>query len=165
MAAAQAEAVATTVAPRDRELIVAAAWLHDIGYADALCDTGFHPLDGARYLVAIGAPLRLAALVAHHSEAVLLAQSHGLASRLAEFQREDGPVRDALIYADMTAGPTGQRMRVSDRLADIRVRHAVEDPLLFEARRDREPLLIAAVLRVLERRNRRDWSNLSCAGS
>jgi hypothetical protein len=31
---------------------VAAAWLHDIGYAPAIAEsgTGFHPLDGARYL-------------------------------------------------------------------------------------------------------------------
>ena len=30
--------------------LVAAAWLHDIGYAPELVETGFHPLDGARYL-------------------------------------------------------------------------------------------------------------------
>ena len=30
--------------------MTAAAWLHDIGYAPAVDDTGFHPLDGARYL-------------------------------------------------------------------------------------------------------------------
>jgi hypothetical protein len=27
--------------------LVAAAWLHDIGYAPELAQTGFHPLDGA----------------------------------------------------------------------------------------------------------------------
>ena len=27
--------------------LVAAAWLHDIGYAPGLVQTGFHPLDGA----------------------------------------------------------------------------------------------------------------------
>jgi hypothetical protein len=156
MTAKRAEAVAVTVAPSDRDLLVAAAWLHDIGYADELVDTGFHPLDGASYLLASGAPLRLAALVAHHSEANLLAQPHGLASQLAEFPREDGCVRDALVYADMTAGPTGQRMRVSDRLDDIRVRHAAEDPILFVARCNREPLIRAAVVRVLQRRNRHD---------
>ena len=35
---------------KDADLLVAAAWLHDIGYAPDLVDTGFHPLDGARYL-------------------------------------------------------------------------------------------------------------------
>jgi hypothetical protein len=158
MAAAQAESVAMTVAPRDRELLVAAAWLHDIGYADALRDTGFHPLDGASYLLAVGAPLRLAALVAHHSEAALLAPHYGLESRLAEFPSEEGSVTDALVYADMTAGPTGKRMCVSDRLADIRVRHATEDPLLFIGRRNREPLIMAAVARVLQRRDSHRWT-------
>src|SRR6476661_4600072 len=33
----------------DTDLIEAAGWLHDIGYAPALAATGFHPLDGARY--------------------------------------------------------------------------------------------------------------------
>ena len=32
------------------DALVAAAWLHDIGYAPDLVETGFHPLDGARYL-------------------------------------------------------------------------------------------------------------------
>ena len=31
-------------------LLVAAAWLHDIGYAPDLLDTGFHPIDGGRFL-------------------------------------------------------------------------------------------------------------------
>ena len=34
----------------DADLLEAAAWLHDIGYAPSLVATGFHPLDGARYL-------------------------------------------------------------------------------------------------------------------
>ena len=34
----------------DAELLEAAAWLHDIGYAPGLATTGLHQLDGARYL-------------------------------------------------------------------------------------------------------------------
>jgi putative nucleotidyltransferase with HDIG domain len=34
----------------DAELLEAAAWLHDIGYAPGLTVTGLHALDGARYL-------------------------------------------------------------------------------------------------------------------
>jgi len=37
------------------EDLVAAAWLHDIGYAPGLAVTGFHPLDGARFLRRAGA--------------------------------------------------------------------------------------------------------------
>ena len=47
--ASQAERLAST-ATDEGSLLVAAAWLHDIGYASALVDTGFHPIDGARYL-------------------------------------------------------------------------------------------------------------------
>lgn len=34
---------AVAVPEGDRDLLVAAAWLHDIGYASELRDTGFHP--------------------------------------------------------------------------------------------------------------------------
>ena len=34
----------------DAELLEAAAWLHDIGYAPGLAVAGLHALDGARYL-------------------------------------------------------------------------------------------------------------------
>jgi len=150
-AAAQAERGAVTVPARDRGLVIAAAWLHDIGYAAPLHDTGFHPLDGARYMRRIGAPMRLAALVAHHSEADLLAEARGLLDQLEEFPREQLLVTDVLAYADMTAGPAGQVMSVPDRLADIRARHAHETPRLNAARLSREPLPAAAAARVQRR--------------
>jgi hypothetical protein len=31
-------------------IIIVSGWLHDIGYASGLIDSGFHPLDGARFL-------------------------------------------------------------------------------------------------------------------
>jgi putative nucleotidyltransferase with HDIG domain len=43
----------------DADLLVVAAWLHDIGYAPDVQDTGFHPLDGARYLRRLDADPRL----------------------------------------------------------------------------------------------------------
>src|SRR5437762_1663866 len=49
----------------DAELLEAAAVLHDVGYAPGIAITGFHPLDGARYLQRIDAPTRLVHLVAH----------------------------------------------------------------------------------------------------
>lgn len=52
----------------DAELLEAAAVLHDIGYAPDLAKTGFHPLDGARYLRDVAnADERVVQLVAHHS--------------------------------------------------------------------------------------------------
>ncbi|MEU9439335.1 HD domain-containing protein [Streptomyces sp. NPDC048304] len=43
--AARAREASAAVFEGDRDLLVAAAWLHDIGYAPELRDTGFHPLD------------------------------------------------------------------------------------------------------------------------
>jgi HD superfamily phosphodiesterase len=45
-----------------------AAWLHDIGYAPELVDTGFHPLDGARYLRSIGMKRQVVSLVAYGAD-------------------------------------------------------------------------------------------------
>src|SRR5699024_9948980 len=52
----------------DADLVESSAWLHDIGYSPDLAATGFHPLDGARYLRAVqGADEPLVSLVAYHS--------------------------------------------------------------------------------------------------
>src|SRR5438270_4113840 len=58
----------------DRLYLLAAAYLHDIGYAPSLKKTGFHPLDGANYVLEAFSNERLASLVAHHSEAHFEAQ-------------------------------------------------------------------------------------------
>jgi hypothetical protein len=114
--------------PEDRPYLIAAAWLHDIGYAPSLAVTGFHPLDGGRYLRQLGEE-RLALLVAHHSGACFEAEERGLREELAEFGPVDGPVMDALIYADMTTGPAGQRYTFEERIAEILSRYQPEDPV------------------------------------
>ncbi|HEY9468944.1 MAG TPA: HD domain-containing protein [Propionibacteriaceae bacterium] len=117
--AGQAERIAAVVGA-DGELLVAAAWLHDIGYAPELADAGFHPLDGARFLRRQGADGRLCGLVAHHSCSVIEAEMRGLADELlAEFPREESAISDALIYCDLTTGPDGQRLTAEERLAEI----------------------------------------------
>jgi HD superfamily phosphodiesterase len=109
----------------DGEHLTAAAWLHDIGYAPRLVETGFHPLDGARHLRRLGiVPERVVRLVAHHSAALIEAEERGLAGELVhEFAPEQTPTADALWYADMTTGPDGQHFRVDERLAEIRFRY------------------------------------------
>ena len=72
----------------DGELLVGAALLHDIGYAPDLASSGFHALDGARYLRGIDGPDRLVNLVAHHSCATVEAEVRGLSGELAEFEDE-----------------------------------------------------------------------------
>jgi HD superfamily phosphodiesterase len=69
----RAQILTLTVEPSQARLLVAAAWLDDIGYAAGLRDTGFHPLDGARHLRTIGWPPAICNLVAHHSGAGFVA--------------------------------------------------------------------------------------------
>ncbi len=106
------------------EDLVAAAWLHDIGYAPELVETGFHPLDGARYLRRAGVDGQVVSLVAYHSCAQIEADVRGLGAELAsEFSPGDPLLSDALLYCDMTTGPGGDYVRPADRLVEIRGRY------------------------------------------
>jgi len=146
--AASAHAVVDIVPSEDADLLVAAAWLHDIGYSPAIADTGFHPLDGARYLRSLGAPQRLCSLVAHHSAAVVEAKvRHMRAMLLAEFPPEESVIADALTFADMTTSPTGQPVTVEERLAEILDRYPPTDPV-HRAISESSEQLRAAVARV-----------------
>jgi hypothetical protein len=104
--------------------LVAAAWLHDIGYAPGLVETGFHPLDGARYLRRMEIDAQVVSLVAYHSCAQIEADVRGLGAELAlEFSPADPLLSDALLYCDMTTGPDGDHVRPADRLVEIRGRY------------------------------------------
>jgi HD domain len=120
--ARRARWVAKTLALPDD--LVAAAWLHDIGYAPELVETGFHPLDGARYLRREGVDGQVVSLVAYHSCAQIEADVRGLGPELAtEFAPADSLLTDALLYCDMTTGPDGDYVRPADRLVEIRGRN------------------------------------------
>jgi putative nucleotidyltransferase with HDIG domain len=125
---ARQAAVAVELFREDGELLVVAALLHDVGYAPGLVDTGFHPVDGARYLRGVGASDRLTNLVAHHSCAVLEAEERGLSAALAEFE-DEGPtaLRDALWWADMTTTPDGEPTTVEQRVREIQERYGPDD--------------------------------------
>ena len=109
----------------DADLLEAAAWLHDIGYAPGLAATGFHPLDGARYLRdAQHAGALLCRLVAHHSCAIIEAGERGLADILArEFEPAPYALSSVLTFCDMTTSPDGEPVPVERRLAEIRNRY------------------------------------------
>ncbi|GGQ61190.1 HD domain-containing protein [Couchioplanes azureus] len=107
----------------DPDVLVAAAWLHDIGYAPQTVVTGFHPLDGADHLAARGWPLSVAARVAHHSGARFVAAARGLGERLAAYPYEEGLLSDALTYADQTVGPRGERVTPARRYEEMLRRH------------------------------------------
>jgi putative nucleotidyltransferase with HDIG domain len=131
----------------DPDILVAAAWLHDIGYADVARDTGFHPLDGARYLDRHGWPTRISALVAHHSGACYVAEVRNLREAMDAYPREESPLADALTYADQTVGPGGRPMPVEKRISDMLRRHGPQSPNAA-AHRLRGPHLLALAHRV-----------------
>jgi hypothetical protein len=146
-AADAARRVLPSLDAADQDLLIAAAWLHDIGFDHPRPPTGFHPLDGAQLVLDAGFPSRLAALVAHHSEARFTAAALGLLDLLNEFDRETGPVADALVYADMSSAADGQPVTVYLRLSELRQRNAESAPQLRAALASREPYLIMATAR------------------
>lgn len=134
-----AESIAHIVGD-DADLLIRAAWLHDIGYAPDLAVTGFHPLDGARYLRDVaGADDRLCRLVANHSGAVFEARRRGLNGELtSEFPEVGGLVADTLTYCDMTTSPDGDPVDVDTRLDEILTRYG-DDDLIAEAIQEARP--------------------------
>jgi len=143
--AARATSLAPVLGP-DTDLVVAAAWLHDIGYAPGLADTGFHPLDGARYLRDVaGADDRLCRLVAQHTCARIEATERGLADVLnSEFAMESAHLVSALTYCDATTSPTGEPLDVTDRLAEIHSRYG-PDHLVSRSITAATPCITSAV--------------------
>lgn len=122
--AAVAGSVSKYLGEEDADVFVSAAWLHDVGYSPDLAVLGFHPVDGALFLLGRGFPERIANLVAFHSGAAAEAHELGLDAQLAVFVDEQTLVRDLLWYADMTVGPDGQRMSFPARMAEVRQRYA-----------------------------------------
>ncbi|GAB3211145.1 HDIG domain-containing protein [Marinactinospora endophytica] len=151
--AEQAETLAGVLGG-DADLVVASAWLHDIGYSPALAVTGFHPLDGARYLRRVKqADERLCSLVAHHSGAVVEAEERGLAAELTgEFGLPRPDLLEALIYSDMTTGPDGTHLPVEQRLAEILTRYE-PGHIVHRSITRSSPELVKAVRAVEDRLN------------
>jgi hypothetical protein len=131
----------------DQTYLIAAAYLHDIGYVPELRKTGFHPLDGAYYLLSHDQE-RLASLVAYHSEAQCEANLRGLAKELEKIPREYSALADALTYCDMTTSPTGQEITFEERIDDILSRYD-ETHIVAKAIREAVPSLALAVERIL----------------
>lgn len=156
--AAKAERAAASLTLSGEALVVA-AWLHDVGYAPDAIDTGFHPLDGARYLAGLGAPERVVNLVARHSYAILEAELRGVGHRLAVFPDEGGPVRDALWYCDLTTSPDGEPVSARERIAEIKERYGPGDIVTQFITKGAAELL-AAVERT-ERRLTSEQANLA----
>ena len=133
----------------DADLLEAAAWLHDIGYAPGIATTGLHALDGARYLRdAHQADGMLCRLVAHHSYAVVEADERGLADVLSlEFEPAPYELSSVLTYCDVTTSPDGKLVPVERRLAEIYDRYGPEH-LVSRSMHRATPMILRAVEQV-----------------
>ena len=133
----------------DADLLEAAAWLHDIGYAPDLAVTGLHALDGARYLRdAQHADVMLCRLVAHHSYAIFEAEERGLADVLGlEFEPAPYVLSSVLTCCDMTTSPDGELVPVERRLAEIQHRYGPGHLVSWSIQRA-TPMIFRAVEKV-----------------
>jgi hypothetical protein len=141
--AARAEELSTEFAAGDRQALLAAAWLHDVGHAASVRHTGLHALDGANHLAG-RFPRRIVSLVAHHSGARFEADLRGLTSELAAFEEERSGVADLLTYCDTTVGPNGDRTDLASRIAEVESRYGA-DHLVVRALHLARPELQRAV--------------------
>ena len=149
--AARARSLAAVLGP-DADLLEAAAWLHDVGYAPDLAVAGLHQLDGARYLRDTQHPgAMLCRLVGHHSCAIIEASERGLAEVLAlEFEPAPQELSDALTYCDMTTSPDGELVPVEQRLAEIHDRYG-PGHLVSRSIQRATPMILRAVEQVNDR--------------
>ncbi|HZR43551.1 MAG TPA: HD domain-containing protein [Ktedonobacteraceae bacterium] len=149
----RAEQVSKLFSEVDQQYLMAAAYLHDIGYSPVIKNTGFHPLDGAKYILNNLGDMRLAALVAHHSESRFEATLRGLSEELDSYPCEHSAVTDALIYCDMTTNGIGRHVILKERLADILHRYNETD-IVIRALRQARPYWALAVARTQRRLHR-----------
>lgn len=127
----------------DGKVLVAAAYLHDVGYAPALHVTGHHGIDGGKYLQGTG-QTRLAALVAHHSASDVEAAARGLRRELAAFPPELTPTADALTFCDMVTDAAGSQVSLERRVEEVAARYG-EAHLVARALHESLPELERAV--------------------
>jgi len=149
--AARARSLASVLGA-DADLLEAAAWLHDIGYASGLAITGLHSLDGARYLRdAQHADALLCRLVAHHSCAIIEAGERGLADVLTlEFEPAPYALSSVLTYCDMTTSPDGELVSAEKRLAEIQQRYGPAH-LVSRSIQRATPMILHAVEQVQDK--------------
>lgn len=145
--AVAAERATVDLGPDERRWVIAAAWLHDVGYARSIRRVGFHALDGAAFVRRAGFPDVVVSLVAYHTGATFEAEERGLTRELVKIPRPPGGLLDLLTFADMTTGPDGGTVSACVRTEEILARYAPED-VVHRAVSRSAPDLLAAVKRI-----------------
>lgn len=126
------------------EVVASAAWLHDVGYAPTVNRTGFHPVDGATFLLDANAPAELVGLVAHHTGAAYEAEERGLVDALAALPRPSSSNLDLLTFVDLLVGPDGTLTTPDERITEILSRYEIGHPVNRAVTRSQPELLASA---------------------
>lgn len=128
--ALKASKLASALAPRRVDEIVAASLMHDIGYATPLRGTGFHPIDGADFVARCVPQLAsIAGLIAYHTGAVFEAAERGLTDELERFTYPDELDLAILTCADLCTGPDGASVDPAARLTEVLWRYGSDHPV------------------------------------
>jgi len=159
----RAYSMRTLFEEEDQHYLIAAAYLHDIGYAPSLNKTGFHPLDGANYVIQTLRDVRLASLVAHHSEAAFEARLRGYAHALHAFPHEHSVVADALTFCDMTTNPEGKPISFEERIAEILCRYR-EKYIVSQSIRQATPTLSRDIERTKQKLHQHEMNAFNKVG-
>lgn len=129
MVAAETRRLAQLLLPDHADVLHAAAWLHDIGYAQPLVATGVQPLDGADVIRRFHFPRPVAELVAHHTGAETDTVQRDLTPALADYERPPQPLLSVLSCADLCTGPRGDVLEPVARVDEVLRRYAPEHPV------------------------------------
>lgn len=143
--ALKASKLASALAPRRVDEIVAASLMHDIGYATPLRGTGFHPIDGADF-VARSVPqlASIAGSIAYHTGAVFEAAERGLTDELERFTYPDELDLAILTCADLCTGPDGAAVDPAARLTEVLGRYGSDHPVHRAIAKSRDWLIAQA---------------------
>lgn len=141
--AAEANLRAARLTAQERDAVSAAAWLHDIGYADTIAVTGLHALDGAVHLAKLGVHVVVVGLVAFHTGAEVEADERGLREQLDAMPRPATHLLDVLTAADLSVDPCGRPIQPKQRIVEILNRYELTDPVHRAVVRSQAALLAA----------------------
>ncbi len=123
--------------PIDLEIAECAALLHDIGYWKPIAETGFHPVDGLRFLYGQGQK-ELGELIAGHS----CSPEEGMLSGFPGIEPSPNIIARLITYWDLQVKQGGEVVSYQERLRDILSRYG-PDTIVAKANLAAQPRLEA----------------------
>lgn len=122
------------------DILLASAYLHDIGYLNTLNKFNFHAYDGYVYLLNKGFDISVCNLVLHHTYSELLdvitsdTKKEVLdcyrSNKLVNLSSEEMYLFKLLSLADMTSDGKGNKVTIAERIEDIRFRYG-KDSIVY----------------------------------